>query len=210
MPRHLRLGYPGAICHVMTLGDHREDIFLDDKDRQPFLYTLGQACQRTVWQRIRGFGPPPAPGNHHEPEMDRVAATDGPLDFRFQLAAKISLAVEHLFPSGLLPGFSPRSSRPRPPQRRGDQGSAVSMPFPHQRKSALSVVKIPRPRSSPRPHDFVQHDFVNPRHPQLNFPAPRIRGNSRNSRIPLLDPFYSPSEPLREEGATSAPAAATT
>ena len=32
-------------------------------------------------------GPPAAPGNHHEPEMDRALAADGQLDQRFQPAA---------------------------------------------------------------------------------------------------------------------------
>ncbi len=30
MPRKLRVQYPGAIYHVMSRGDRREDIFLDD------------------------------------------------------------------------------------------------------------------------------------------------------------------------------------
>ncbi len=50
MPRKLRLEYPGAIYHVMSRGDRREDIFLDDVDRQDFLKTLAEACQKTGWQ----------------------------------------------------------------------------------------------------------------------------------------------------------------
>src|SRR5437867_3284516 len=50
MPRPLRIEYPGAIYHVMNRGDHREDIFRDDHDRQRFLSTLGEACQKTEWQ----------------------------------------------------------------------------------------------------------------------------------------------------------------
>jgi putative transposase len=34
----------------MNRGDHREDIFRDDNDRQLFLHTLGQACAKTDWQ----------------------------------------------------------------------------------------------------------------------------------------------------------------
>jgi hypothetical protein len=30
MPRQLRIEYPGAIYHVMSRGDRREDIFVDD------------------------------------------------------------------------------------------------------------------------------------------------------------------------------------
>jgi len=36
--------------HVMSRGDRREDIFLDDVDRQDFLKTLAEACQKADWQ----------------------------------------------------------------------------------------------------------------------------------------------------------------
>jgi len=50
MPRQLRLQYPGAMYHVMSRGDRRERIFLDDVDRQDFLKTLAEACQKTGWE----------------------------------------------------------------------------------------------------------------------------------------------------------------
>ena len=50
MPRKLRIQYPGAMYHVMNRGDQREAIFRDDEDRQRFLVTLGEACQKTEWQ----------------------------------------------------------------------------------------------------------------------------------------------------------------
>jgi putative transposase len=50
MPRKMRVEYPGAIYHVMSRGDRREDIFLDDVDRQDFLKTLAEACQKTGFQ----------------------------------------------------------------------------------------------------------------------------------------------------------------
>jgi REP element-mobilizing transposase RayT len=50
MPRQLRLEYRGAIYHVINRGDRREDIFRDDEDRQCFLSTLGEACQKTRWE----------------------------------------------------------------------------------------------------------------------------------------------------------------
>jgi REP element-mobilizing transposase RayT len=50
MPRKLRIQYPGAMYHVMNRGDQREAIFRDDDDRQKFLSTLGEACQKTEWQ----------------------------------------------------------------------------------------------------------------------------------------------------------------
>jgi REP element-mobilizing transposase RayT len=36
--------------HLMSRGDRREKIFLDDVDRQDFLKTLAEACQKTQWQ----------------------------------------------------------------------------------------------------------------------------------------------------------------
>ena len=50
MPRKLRVQYPGAIYHLMNRGDRREKIFKDDDDRQRFLGTLGEACEKTGWQ----------------------------------------------------------------------------------------------------------------------------------------------------------------
>jgi putative transposase len=50
MARKLRLEYEGAIYHVMNRGCRREPIFQDDRDRQMFLETLGQAAQKTGWQ----------------------------------------------------------------------------------------------------------------------------------------------------------------
>ena len=52
--RKLRVQYPGAIYHVMNRGDHREAIFRSNKDREVFLQTLGQACQKTDWQVMPG------------------------------------------------------------------------------------------------------------------------------------------------------------
>ena len=50
MPRQLRIDFPGAIHHVMSRGDRRENIYLDDVNRQDFLKTLAEACQKTDWQ----------------------------------------------------------------------------------------------------------------------------------------------------------------
>lgn len=50
MARPLRVQYAGARYHLMSRGDRRELIFLDEKDRQQFLFTLGQACGKTGWQ----------------------------------------------------------------------------------------------------------------------------------------------------------------
>jgi len=50
MARKLRLQYPGAIYHLMSRGDRREPVFLEDADRLVFLSTLGEACAKTDWQ----------------------------------------------------------------------------------------------------------------------------------------------------------------
>jgi putative transposase len=50
MPRPLRIEFAGAIYHLMSRGDRREPIFLDDEDRKRFLLTLHEACEKTGWQ----------------------------------------------------------------------------------------------------------------------------------------------------------------
>ena len=48
----MRVEYPGATYHVMDGGDRREDIYVNGVDRQDWLQTLAEACQKTAWQRI--------------------------------------------------------------------------------------------------------------------------------------------------------------
>ena len=48
MPRQLRIEYPGAMYHVMSQGNRRQDIFLDYVDRHDFLNTLAEACQKLI------------------------------------------------------------------------------------------------------------------------------------------------------------------
>lgn len=50
MPRQLRLEYEGAIYHLLSRGDRREDIYRDVADRDRFLATLAAACLKTGWQ----------------------------------------------------------------------------------------------------------------------------------------------------------------
>jgi REP element-mobilizing transposase RayT len=50
MARKLRIQCPGAIYHVMNRGDRQEPVFGDDRDRQRFLETLTEACEKTGWQ----------------------------------------------------------------------------------------------------------------------------------------------------------------
>ena len=47
MPRQIRLEYAGAIYHVLSWGDRREPIFLDEGGRHDFLKTLAEACAKT-------------------------------------------------------------------------------------------------------------------------------------------------------------------
>jgi len=57
MPRRLRVEFPGAVCHVVSRGDRREDSFEDDVDRPDFLNTLAETSQKTgfkVHAVIRG------------------------------------------------------------------------------------------------------------------------------------------------------------
>jgi putative transposase len=50
MARKLRIEYAGAIYHVMSRGDRREAIFRDDQDRDDFLKTLGEVCEKAGWE----------------------------------------------------------------------------------------------------------------------------------------------------------------
>lgn len=49
MARPLRLELPGALYHVTSRGDRREDIYLNDADRQSWLNLLGKVCVRYNW-----------------------------------------------------------------------------------------------------------------------------------------------------------------
>ena len=50
MPRQFRIEYEGAIYHLLSGGDRREDIFWDERDRRSFLGLLEQTCARTGWE----------------------------------------------------------------------------------------------------------------------------------------------------------------
>ena len=57
MARQLRIEYEGAIYHVMSRGDRREAIFLNDEDRQLFLKTLEETCVKAGWLiHVTGLG----------------------------------------------------------------------------------------------------------------------------------------------------------
>ena len=46
MARPLRIEFAGALYHVTSRGDRREDIFVEDADREAFLQGLSEICQR--------------------------------------------------------------------------------------------------------------------------------------------------------------------
>ena len=49
MARPLRIEYEGALYHVMSRGNARQDIFLADPDRDLFLDTLADTVNRFGW-----------------------------------------------------------------------------------------------------------------------------------------------------------------
>ncbi len=50
MPRQPRIEYEGAMYHLMSRGDRREEIVRGSEDRRLFLETLGESCAKTDWQ----------------------------------------------------------------------------------------------------------------------------------------------------------------
>jgi hypothetical protein len=46
----MRVECPGTIYRVINPRDRREAIFQNNRDREGFLETLGQACGKTAWQ----------------------------------------------------------------------------------------------------------------------------------------------------------------
>jgi len=50
VPRQLRIEYEGAVYHLLSRGDRREEIFWDDLDRQAFLRLLERTCKRNGWE----------------------------------------------------------------------------------------------------------------------------------------------------------------
>lgn len=52
MPRRLRIEYAGAVYHVMARGNRREDIVLDDEDRDLFVATLTETGKKTGWEML--------------------------------------------------------------------------------------------------------------------------------------------------------------
>jgi len=49
MSRPLRIEFPGALYHVTSRGDGRENIYLDDIDRVNWLEVFSEVCERFNW-----------------------------------------------------------------------------------------------------------------------------------------------------------------
>jgi REP element-mobilizing transposase RayT len=49
MPRSPRIEYPGAIYHITSRGNRKENIYLSDNDKYNFLMLLGKTCGRCDW-----------------------------------------------------------------------------------------------------------------------------------------------------------------
>jgi REP element-mobilizing transposase RayT len=54
MARPIRIQYPGAVYHVRVRDSHGQEVFQDDQDRQRFLETVGEACEKTGF-RIHAY-----------------------------------------------------------------------------------------------------------------------------------------------------------
>jgi putative transposase len=52
MPRPPRVAEPGAVYHVFTRGNRKEDIVADDTDRARFLQIFGDVAARRSWRCI--------------------------------------------------------------------------------------------------------------------------------------------------------------
>ena len=50
MARPLRLEFPGALYHITSRGNARQDIFLDCHDREAFLEMLSREIEQRSWK----------------------------------------------------------------------------------------------------------------------------------------------------------------
>ena len=50
MTRPLRIELAGALYHVTSRGDRRENIYDNDEDREKWLENLGNVCRRFNWR----------------------------------------------------------------------------------------------------------------------------------------------------------------
>jgi hypothetical protein len=52
MARPIRIEFAGALYHVTSRGDRKEDIYLDNTDRERFLLLLQQITKDYNWIRL--------------------------------------------------------------------------------------------------------------------------------------------------------------
>ena len=50
MSRQLRVQFPGAIYHVTSRGNRRQDIVCDDQDRNSFFARIGDTVYKYNWE----------------------------------------------------------------------------------------------------------------------------------------------------------------
>ena len=50
MSRPIRLEFAGALYHITSRGDRQEDIYDSNSDRNLFLKTLREVCERFNWE----------------------------------------------------------------------------------------------------------------------------------------------------------------
>lgn len=71
MTRPLRLAFPGAIYHVTSRGNRRQNIYRNDVDRQVWLSILGRVCARHNW-KVHAFC---QMTNHHHLLIETIDPT---------------------------------------------------------------------------------------------------------------------------------------
>jgi len=49
MTRPLRIEFAGALYHITSRGDRRDDFYEDNRDRESFLSLLGTVCETYNW-----------------------------------------------------------------------------------------------------------------------------------------------------------------
>jgi REP element-mobilizing transposase RayT len=50
MARQLRLEFPGALYHITSRGNNKQEVFLDDEDRRDFLDLTGKEIEQQKWK----------------------------------------------------------------------------------------------------------------------------------------------------------------
>jgi hypothetical protein len=77
MARRLRLQYPGAIYHVMSRGNGRQDIIRDDDDRDRLQQELGRAAVRCGW-KVYAFVILSNPGRENQGQTELIVFSGEP------------------------------------------------------------------------------------------------------------------------------------